>query len=88
MVIYGTSQHYPGVFSLEVLRKHTCQKALTACVRAGTMVHSTSGHTICRDCNLITISSGLRKCEGCNREYINTEQHEPTFYEPNCPDCE
>lgn len=89
MVIYGTSQYYPGRFSTEVINRYLCPTELTLCVQSGTIDDSSSGHTICKACNKITVRSGLRKCVGCEREYINTVTYEDdTIYEPNCLECE
>ncbi len=63
---------------IEHLCHHGCRHA---------PVDPDTGHVIGFWCGKVTIESGLRSCDICERQYINKTQYEDPHYETYCPEC-
>jgi hypothetical protein len=46
-----------------------------------------TGHVVGFWCKKLTIDSGLRICDICDREYIDKTKNQNPDYETNCPEC-
>lgn len=76
-VVYGK----PSI-PLDIRVRHLC---VHGCRRVP--VDPETGHTIGWWCQRPTPESGLRKCDICERDYIDPNKHQDSKYETNCPSC-
>jgi hypothetical protein len=88
-VLYPHPNHIRYGLAIMTIREHLCgfYSLETRCVDAGVRVDPSTGHRVCCGCDRITVSSGLRKCDMCNREYINLDKYQDNRYETYDPEC-
>jgi hypothetical protein len=88
-VFYPHPNHIRFGLAIMTIREHLCgyYQLWTRCVDADTDVDPDSGHEVCSGCGRVTVTSGLRKCDICDREYIDLTKHQDNAYETNCPAC-
>lgn len=63
---------------IEHLCHHGCRE---------TPVDPDTGHVLGFWCKKLTINSGLRQCDICDRQYIDPVKYQDPYYETNCPEC-
>lgn len=86
MAVYAQTRYGLAILTI---REQCCGffEQKTVCVEAGTVLDKTTGHTVCLGCSRITVESGLRTCDICEREYIDSTKFQDNNYETNCPEC-
>lgn len=89
MVIYASDTAFNGGLAILTIREHICgffeQKVV--CVDTGWRVDPDTGHRVCSGCSRITLYSGLRRCDICDKEYIDKTKYQDPVFETNCPRC-
>jgi hypothetical protein len=89
LIIYASDSAFHGRLAIQTVREHLCgfyQQSVT-CAESGTELDSDTGHTVCCGCGRITVESGLRRCDICEREYINKDAYQDPNYETDCEEC-
>lgn len=88
-VVYARPDAFYGRLAILTVREHLCgyYQDLTSCVAAGDRVDPDTGHTVCCGCDKITVASGLRICDICDKEYIDKSKYQNPIYDTNCPRC-
>lgn len=88
-VIYASDSSFNGGLAIMTIREHLCgfYETKVECVDAYDRVDSPSGHMVCSGCQRITVASGLRRCDTCDKEFINKSKFQDNNYETNCPRC-
>lgn len=89
MVVYPHEKNFKGRLAILTIREHLCgyYEQKVECIDSRTVVDASTGHTVCCGCKRITVKSGFRNCDICEREYINKDQYEDPKYETICPEC-
>lgn len=89
MVVYASENAFLGRLAIMTIREHICgyfeQKVV--CVDADLTLDRESGHRVCSGCSRITLHSGLRVCDICEKEYIDPNKYQDPDFETNCPRC-
>lgn len=89
MIIYAPHTAFHKRLAILTIREHLCgyYQLYTKCADSLTVVDSDTGHTVCLGCDRITVSSGLRACDMCEREYIDKTKYQTNDYDTYCPEC-
>lgn len=89
MVVYATDNAFNGGLAIQTIRDICCGffELKTVCKEAGWTLDSRTGHRVCSGCSRITVESGLRRCDICEKEFIDPSQYHDVNYEVNCPRC-
>jgi hypothetical protein len=89
MVIYPPDGSFMGRLAIQTIREHLCgyYEQKVTCTGAQTRLDPQTGHRVCSGCRKILVSSGLRSCDICGRDYIDPTKYQNPRYETNCPCC-
>ena len=80
----------PGEYlPINEAKEHLCgyYNQRRECINAEILVDTGSGHHVCSSCSRVTAKSGLRLCETCDCQFIDTSKYLDPKYEIYCPRC-
>lgn len=88
-VIYAKEGSFHGRLAILTIRAHLCgfYSLGVDCADMGSQIDPQTGHRVCSECQRITVASGLRICDICDKEYIDKSQYQNPRYDTNCPRC-